>query len=79
MRTKKETLDINAEFKKEKLPFESIIGGWDNIGSNCWAVHGNFTQSGKPIISCDPHLAKNIHSTWYPTRIAWNEKFIETN
>lgn len=25
-------------------------------GSNCWAVHGNHTQSGKPILACDPHL-----------------------
>lgn len=28
------------------------------IGSNCWVISGNHTESGKPILSCDPHLVK---------------------
>ena len=43
-------------------------------GSNCFAVHGNHTESGKPILSCDPHLAKMQSSFWYLTRISWTAK-----
>ena len=54
--------------RKEKLVSESRskksdegIYGKINVpktggGSNCFAVHGNHTESGKPILSCDPHL-----------------------
>ncbi len=34
-------------------------------GSNAWAVHGNHTVSGKPILSNDPHLAHGIPSEFY--------------
>ena len=53
--------------KKEKLHFDketwherkhAEIGGAGGIGSNCWAVHGNHTESGKPLLTCDPHLMK---------------------
>lgn len=47
-------------------------------GSNCWAVHGNHTQSGKPLIACDPHLQKTIHSVWLMTRLRWNVTDVET-
>jgi penicillin amidase len=43
------------------------------MGSNCWAVHGNFTKSGKPILAGDPHLVKYTSPTWYGTRLSWNE------
>ena len=26
-------------------------------GSNGWVIHGNYTKSGKPIVSVDPHLS----------------------
>jgi len=54
----------NNEIKKEKLSFtnskygESIgdIGG--GIGSDCWIIGGKYTESGKPMMACDPHLIK---------------------
>ena len=70
-------LEIKAELEKEQLPYSGFFEGWETLGSNCWAVHGNFTKSGKPMLSCDPHLAKGIFSTWYPTRISWNETTFE--
>ena len=76
-RNKKDKLDIKAELEKEKLPFENLVQGWDNIGSNCWAVHGNFTKSGKPMLSCDPHLQKMVSGFWYQTRLSWNETTFE--
>jgi penicillin G amidase len=35
------------------------------LGSNNWVVSGAHTQSGKPLLSNDPHLAHSIPSVWY--------------
>jgi len=45
--------------------------GVPNAASNCWAVHGNHTETGKPLLACDPHLRKSVQSTWYPLRMSW--------
>ncbi len=34
-------------------------------GSNAWAVHGNYTASGKPLLANDPHLGHQIPSEMY--------------
>ena len=54
-------------YAKPSIP---VVGG----GSNCFAIHGSHTESGKPILSCDPHLAKLTQGFWYLTRIAWTAK-----
>jgi penicillin amidase len=38
-------------------------------GSNAWVVSGNYTESGYPIISSDPHLVHRIPSTNYMAAI----------
>jgi len=35
------------------------------IGSNNWAVSGNKSKSGYPILSNDPHLSLTLPSIWY--------------
>mgnify|MGYP001161921703 FL=1 len=35
------------------------------IGSNNWAISGNRSKSGNPILSNDPHLGLNLPSIWY--------------
>ena len=35
------------------------------IGSNSWVVSGEFTESGKPLLANDPHLAPSLPSIWY--------------
>src|SRR5579863_2688131 len=35
------------------------------LGSNNWVVSGAHTQSGKPLLSNDPHLGHSIPSIWY--------------
>lgn len=54
------------EPKKQFLHFEKeawhqdkadIVSG-QGIGSNCWVISGNHTKTGKPFLSCDPHLMK---------------------
>lgn len=34
-------------------------------GSNNWVIAGNRTQSGKPILASDPHLAPSAPAPWY--------------
>jgi penicillin amidase len=38
-------------------------------GSNSWAVSGNKTQSGKPILSNDPHLGLTLPSIWFEIQL----------
>jgi len=73
----KDKFDFQANFKESKWGFQELVSGWNNVGSNCWAIHGNFTHTGKPILSCDPHLGKFASPTWYPVRISWNETITE--
>ena len=40
-------------------------GGSETLGSNSWAVHGDLTDSGKPYLANDPHLASQMPSIWY--------------
>lgn len=39
--------------------------------SNNWAIHGNHTKSGKPILVGDPHLGNMIPSIWMPATLVW--------
>lgn len=70
-KTLKEKLEFNGGAKSAKNDFKYGTN-LNGQGSNCWAVHGNHTQSGKPLHACDPHLQKTIHSIWYMTRLRWN-------
>ncbi len=36
-----------------------------DIGSNNWVVSGSMTESGKPLLANDPHLAAQLPSIWY--------------
>ena len=38
-------------------------GGLD--GSNCWVIDGAHTDSGKPLVVGDPHLAFSVPPQWY--------------
>ncbi|MFN5438799.1 MAG: penicillin acylase family protein [Bacteroidota bacterium] len=38
-------------------------------GSNNWAVAGSKTQSGKPILSNDPHLSLTLPSIWFEIQL----------
>ena len=41
-------------------------------GSNNWAIHGKHTKSGKPILTCDPHLGNSVPSTWHLSTLTWD-------
>ena len=36
----------------------------DNTASNNWVVHGNFTNTGMPILAGDPHLGCKLPAFW---------------
>ena len=37
----------------------------EGIGSNCWALAGSRTKSGKPLLAGDPHLGIRNPGIWY--------------
>ena len=39
------------------------------IGSNSWALSGDLTESGKPLLANDPHLAPMMPSLWYQSSL----------
>jgi penicillin amidase len=39
-------------------------------GSNAWAVSGNRTRSGKPLLAGDPHIRFSVPSVWYEARLS---------
>ena len=48
------------------LALDAILpGSGEGLGSNCWALAGSRTASGKPILAGDPHLAVRNPSIWY--------------
>ncbi len=42
-----------------------LPGAGAGIGSNCWALAGSRTATGRPILAGDPHLAVRNPSIWY--------------
>ncbi len=42
-----------------------LMGRGDGIGSNSWVVSGEHTESGRPLLANDPHLAPGMPGIWY--------------
>jgi penicillin G amidase len=45
------------------------LGHVDSRGSNNWVVAGSKTESGKPLLANDPHLALGAPAIWYFARL----------
>ncbi len=53
--------------KVRRIPlFERILDRNKRDGSNLWAVSGDLTDSGRPLVANDPHLQLGTPSTFYP-------------
>lgn len=53
-----------------ELPFFKRRLDRDNrAGSNQWAVSGQHTATGQPLVANDPHLALDMPSTFYPIHL----------
>jgi len=44
--------------------------------SDSWAIHGNHTATGKPMLANDPHLGTSIPSFWQLNELSWGDKFL---
>jgi penicillin G amidase len=59
------------------FPLDSIAETMDkphpNNGSNNWAVSGDKSYSGHPILANDPHLGLNLPSIWFVMQLATPE------
>lgn len=42
-----------------------VWGGPGRTGSNAWALSGQYTASGAPLLANDPHLEAQMPSIWY--------------
>ncbi len=47
--------------------------GISGFGSNSWAVSGEHTESGKPLLANDPHLRLEIPGVWYLAHVSTPE------
>lgn len=45
----------------------------DQFASNAFAVHANYTASGKSILASDPHLTGLLPTNWYMIGLHWND------
>ncbi len=58
------TSSFNPDDKKKKSQEKD-----KGIGSNNWAISGDKTASGLPILANDPHLALNLPSIWFEIQL----------
>lgn len=65
-------VELGAEFleKVRAEPFlRRLLDHDDRAGSNQWAVSGEHTRNGAPLLASDPHLALGAPSTFYPVHL----------
>ncbi|PYZ98990.1 penicillin acylase family protein [Alteribacter lacisalsi] len=67
---------IYEQIDVEDMPFDGEALGRlkafappEYNGSNNWAISGEHTESGFPIVADDPHLGMDIPSVWYQTNL----------
>jgi penicillin amidase len=61
----KRNMLVEGDKQKVDFLFASRSGDDPLPGSNAWAIAGNRTASGKPILSNDMHLAYSLPGIWY--------------
>lgn len=60
------------------MALEQLIGSTGvNVGSNNWVISGQLTETGKPILANDPHLAVQLPSIWYEVGLHCTPKSAE--
>ncbi len=65
-------VEMGKEFleKVRAEPFlRQMLDHDDRAGSNQWAIAGEFTDTGFPMLASDPHLALGAPSTFYPIHL----------
>jgi penicillin amidase len=49
---------------------QALSGVAQFSGSNAWAISGRLTQSGKPLLAGDPHIAFSAPAVWYEAHLS---------
>ncbi|GAB3434896.1 penicillin acylase family protein [Flindersiella endophytica] len=57
--------DVLRDYLMATGPVQVPGGGGGNDGSNCWALAGSRTVSGRPLLASDPHRAQTAPSLRY--------------
>jgi penicillin amidase len=66
------------EVRSQMLELDSLFGGrFRGIGSNSWALSGERTATGKPLLANDPHLGAQMPSIWYEVGLHCTPKSAE--
>lgn len=65
----------NDFFSKKSLEDLISFAPNESNGSNNWAIAGEHTESGSPLIADDPHLGLAIPSVWYQTQLNLEDDF----
>jgi penicillin amidase len=72
----KDFVQLKRSLIETDKSFRSFMGmTGTHIGSNNWVVNDDKSESGKPIIANDPHLAFSVPGKWYAAVIkspGWN-------
>ncbi|AFL87243.1 penicilin amidase [Terriglobus roseus DSM 18391] len=62
-----------ADLAQAKAALAPFVGALQcegcQAGSNNWAISGAHTQSGKPLVANDPHLALTVPGIWYTVEL----------
>lgn len=62
--------ELGADFFRTNLNFRNYFGlKGSHIGSNSWVISGKKSESRKPILANDPHLALQSPSKWYEVEL----------
>ncbi|MBL7128496.1 MAG: penicillin acylase family protein [Ignavibacteria bacterium] len=61
---------LGSDFFNDLINFRKFIGiPGTHIGSNAWVISGKKSETGKPILANDPHLALQVPSKWYEVEL----------
>ncbi len=81
--TRKDSSQITSEDSTLSATFLPLLKNYDrykqmmgvagrNAGSNAWAVDGEHSTTGKPLLAGDPHLNLYIPGKWYEVQLNLN-------
>jgi len=66
----KSLADLGESFQKTNIEARNYFGfKGTHIGSNAWVISGKKSESRKPILANDPHLALQSPSKWYEVEL----------
>jgi len=67
-------VDLGEEYFNSIIKFRNYVGiEGTHIGSNCWVVNGDKTETKKPLLANDPHLALTVPAKWYEVSLSNTE------